>query len=556
MTVCEVSRSSRACALVSLLWASQLAMGQTPPDAGRILQDTRLPAAQSEPLAVPPIEASAAPHAKPAASPNDATVQVSQFTFSGNAALSSETLSLALAPWVGRPLNFGQLIEAVEAVEARYKKSGFFLAQANLPPQKIHDGEIEISISEGRLGETRLEGESLIAANVVYDYLDRLPKQQALVLAMVERQVLLINELAGSKVNLDLQAGDLPGTTDVVLTQVADQPLNGKLEINNYGAPSTGQNRVGLTLLGNSLFQQGERITFNTMTSDTSGLLSYTLRGELPVGGDGWRVSATASRASYSLGGDFAALDASGVADSLRAGVAYPLLLSRSKNLRFQLDADQSHLVDNFRASATYLDKQSAGLSLSANADWTDQAGGSNRMDLVLRSARLALGAAAAQQDTYATEGDFGKLVFNATRQQSLMARLSLQLGLSWQEASKNLDSSEKFSLGGPQTMPGYGNGDGIGDAGYQLKLQLRYEALPGLALSLFSNYANLKLHEAALASDASNERILSDYGLGADWALGKHVSASALMGWPSKVASNPADNDKPRFWLTAAYAW
>ncbi|MBI4984866.1 MAG: ShlB/FhaC/HecB family hemolysin secretion/activation protein [Rhodocyclales bacterium] len=199
--------------LLALLPCAVLA--QTPPDAGRILQETRPQPERGPALAVPPIQTPPRPATAPAAA-GEVRVQVSQFDFTGNSALTTETLRAAVAQWTGRALNFGELIQVVEAVEARYKEAGYFLAQGYLPPQKIRDGAIEIAITEGRMGEARLEGESRIDPDVVFGYLDRLPKGEALTLPLLERQVLLINELAGSRASLDLQAGETPGSTDVV----------------------------------------------------------------------------------------------------------------------------------------------------------------------------------------------------------------------------------------------------------------------------------------------------------------------------------------------------
>lgn len=487
---------------------------------------------------------------------------MSQFEFTGNRALSSETLRAALSSWVGRPLNFGELIQAVEAVEARYKSEGYFLAQANLPPQKIKDGVIEISVSEGRLGEVRLEGESHVASDVVYRYLDRLPKDEALILSRLERQVLLINELAGGQASLDLQAGDKPGSTDVVLVQKPEERISGRLEANNHGLPSTGENRVGLTLNGNGLLGFGERISLTGMTSDTSGLTTYNLRGELPVGGDGWRLTATASRAAYSLGGPFKSLDASGTADSLRLGVAYPFIRSRASNLKLQLEADQSKLADKFRATNTELEKQSSGLSLTTSADWLDEllGGGANRADLVLRTGNLDLGPTSAALDAppagLGTAGSFSKFMLIASRQQTISQNLSLQANLTWQESSKNLDSSEKLSLGGPASIPGYASGDAPADSGAHIKVGLRWQTLPQLALSAFADYATVKLARDPLPTATRNERTLTDVGVSADWLIDKAVTASAIAAWPGKEASNPSDNNKPRLWVTLAYAW
>ncbi|MDP4029111.1 MAG: POTRA domain-containing protein [Gallionella sp.] len=190
----------------ALFLAATPALAEVAPDAGRILQESRQ-LGQPKPPApgiLPPIQAPA-PSRPPAAAPSgEARVNVTQFTFTGNSALSQETLQAAVARWANRSLNFGELIQAVEAVEARYKEAGYFLAQAYLPPQKIRDGTIEIQVTEGRLGETRLEGESRVAPDVVFKYLDRLPKGQAVTLVNVERQILLVNELAGGRAALDL----------------------------------------------------------------------------------------------------------------------------------------------------------------------------------------------------------------------------------------------------------------------------------------------------------------------------------------------------------------
>ncbi|MSP96177.1 MAG: ShlB/FhaC/HecB family hemolysin secretion/activation protein [Betaproteobacteria bacterium] len=168
------------------------------PDAGLILQETRPQPERAPGVTLPPIQAPGQPRAPVPAAGGDVRVQVTHFEFSGNSALSSEILSEAVAAWAGRALTFGDLIQAVEAVEARYKEEGFFLAQGYLPPQKIKDGAIEIAISEGRMGEARLQGESRVSADVFYTFLDPLPKGQALTLPVLERQVLLINELAGA----------------------------------------------------------------------------------------------------------------------------------------------------------------------------------------------------------------------------------------------------------------------------------------------------------------------------------------------------------------------
>jgi len=536
-----------------------------PPDAGRILQETRpifsAPPVHSPPILLPqPLDKSPPP--LPPAASGDVRVQVSQFEFTGNHALSSEHLRAAVAPWAGRALNFGELIHVVETIETRYKDAGYFLAQGYLPPQKIKDGAIEIAISEGQLGEARLEGESRVAADVVFAYLDYLPKGVALRLPLLERQILLINELAGGQVSLDLQAGDREGSSDVVLVQQIENLVNGRVDLNNHGSPATGDNRIGVNLNINSVLNLGERITAGLLTTDTGNLTSYNIRGDFPVGGAGWRLSAAASRAEYSLGGAFSNLAAGGQADSMRVGATYSFIRSRASNLKFQFEVDQSKLVDRFGAAKLELDKESRAINLAINADWLDQflTGGANRAELTLRAGRLKLGTDAGALDLPPagadTAGNFSKGVLNLQRQQTLRRNLNLQLQFTDQRAGNNLDSSEKISFGGPAMLPGYATGTASGDSGSFTRMALRWQAQPELALTLFADKGRLRLAHQAPSTALINSVQLSDLGFAADWLSSKGFSVNAIMAWPRTPVVDGAGNGRAQGWISLGYNW
>lgn len=559
---CQKCRRSFLVSVIAALGPA-FALAQVVPDAGRILQETQQLAQPkpAAPIQLPPIQAPA-PVKPPPAAVGDVKVNVTHFIFTGNDTLSTETLQASVQQWSNRALNFGELMQAVEAIEARYKSAGYFLAQAYLPPQKIRDGAIEIVIAEGKLGEARLEGESRVDAEVVFKYLDRLPKGKTLTLPIVERQILLINELAGGHAALDLQAGEAAGSTDIVLTQTPEALLTGRLEVSNHGSPSTGEKRIGLSLTGNSPWNLGDRLSANVLTTETGNLASYSLRYELPLGGDGWRLIASSSLAEYALGGNLAPLGASGQALSFRLGASYPLLRSRAANLKLQIEADQSKLNDRFSATDTDLGKRSRGLTATVSGDSLDEVwgGGSNHLDLVLRHGELTLGPTSAALDEPpagpGAASSFNKINLMASRQQTINATVSAQLQLSYQIAGKNLDSSEKLGFGGPLSMPGYANGEASGDSGGQAKLNLRWQMNSALALTAFMDYARLRLAYEPLATATTNHKRLSDRGLIVDWAAFGGYSASVILGWAGKDAPNPADNDKPRIWFSLAYAW
>jgi len=554
-----ITISYKKLAIVGLLlpivnFSSQLQAA--PPDAGQILRDTQQPVTPPQSPA-PEITGPAKPVSTPT---NDATsevrVKVTGFTFTGNAAISEDVLQATVADSLNKSLNFGELIGLVDKVEAVYKQAGYFLAQAYIPPQKIKDGIIEITIAEGRLGEARLEGESRIKPEIVYGYLDYLPKGSAIKLSDIERQVLLINDLTGSHVTLDLQASETPDSTDVIIAQKADPLFTGRVEVNNYGLPATGQNRIGIYLNANSPLQLGDRLSGNLLRSDNGNLVSYGLSYDLPVGGRGWRLNAGISRSEYTLGDLFKNLNASGTVESYRAGVSYPFIRSRAKNLSFRLDAIHNDLVDHYRAIGFDSDKSSNALAATLSADWQDSwlGGGFNRVDYTLTSGHLGLSNSAKQNDTLNTEGGYSKVLLTLQRQQYVRPNLVLFTQLIHQHANDNLDSSEKFSIGGPSTLPGYATGETSTDQGTLAKAKLSWRVRDDIYLGVFADYAFVTFNKYPAV--ANNHKHFSDAGFSIDWQGPKGLSANAMMAWAITEAPNPADNDRPRIWANLGYNW
>jgi hemolysin activation/secretion protein len=279
------------------------------------------------------------------------------------------------------------------------------------------------------------------------------------------------------------------------------------------------------------------------------------------LGGTGWRLAATISRAEYNLGGALVALKGGGTADSLRLGLGYPIIRSRTTNWRIQAEGDHSKLNDQIKAVGTDFNKGSRGLTLTTSFDNQDEylGGGSNRAELKYKFGRILLSEGAAAPET---NGGFRKTSITLSRQQTINKEVSASVQLSHQLANKNLDSSEKFSAGGPSTMPGYANGVGSADIGNLLRLNLRWQANPDVALGFFVNKAQLRLSRSPAASlTTSNYKVLRDYGFSTDWNIGKGLStnlflASADITDDSTPIVPGGDFFRPRLWISLAWAW
>ena len=155
------------------------------------------------------------------------------------------------------------------------------------------------------------------------------------------------------------------------------------------------------------------------------------------------------------------------------------------------------------------------------------------------------------------TQGHFDKLNFNLLRLQSLGERLSAYMSLAAQKGSKNLDSSEKFLLGGANGVRAYPQGEASGDTGYLATLELRYvlnwPAAPGVLQPFaFVDAGGVTLNENPFAA-GNNRRNLAGGGLGLSWARANDFQVKLTVArriGSERVLSD--SDDRMRGWLQA----
>jgi hemolysin activation/secretion protein len=123
---------------------------------------------------------------------------------------------------------------------------------------------------------------------------------------------------------------------------------------------------------------------------------------------------------------------------------------------------------------------------------------------------------------------------------------------LSGQWAGNNLNSSEKYSLGGVYGVRAYPQGEASGDMGSMLNLELAHNFTPQLRGVLFYDYGHIRINrDRFLATD--NARTLAGAGLGVNaslygWQLDSYLAWPLQGGTP---LSEPASSERiPRLWM------
>lgn len=252
------------------------AWAQTPPDAGRLLEETRQPARPTLPPATAPRVVDV-PVRPTISLPEGVTVQAGSFRVTGASSYPAELLSGLLQPWVGKRLDINGLNEAAGTITRHYQRNGHLLTYAYIPAQRVADGVVEIAVLEGKL-----EGVQIVTAQdvrlrdeVVQAHTDRLvtdtENPRPVLQAEVERQMLLLNDLPGVTARAAFTPGSSTGGAEMVVSVAEDEPLALRMELNNHGSRSTGEYRAGIGLQLRDLFGWGDHTQARALVSNKGG---------------------------------------------------------------------------------------------------------------------------------------------------------------------------------------------------------------------------------------------------------------------------------------------
>lgn len=528
------------------------ALAQTPPDAGRLLQETR----PAQPTAIPqtPPRLVDAPVRPAVTMPEGMAVQVSEFRITGALSYPSARLAELVKPWVGRRLDIAGLNEAAGAITRHYQSAGHLLTYAYLPAQRVADGVIEIAVLEGRLEATQIvtAQDVRLRDEVIQAHADGLPKQP-LLQADVERKLLLLNDIPGVTARAAFTPGSTTGAAEMVVSVAEDEPLVVRAEANNHGSRSTGEYRAGVGVQLRDVFGWGDSTGARLLVSKRGGLVSGSLNTSVPVGGDGYRVGASLSRLKYELAGAFARTGAVGSADVLSLDASYPLVRRTDANLGFRAALEHKRLRDQFELLGTANAKRNNSLEATLSGDWRDSLFGAGA---TLASASGSVGVlrlldtSASNGDPLGTAGDWHKLVVQLLRQQALAGPWSMYGRVAAQATKRNLDSSEKFPLSGPGAVRAYGPGEANVDQGALLSLELRYahDYLGGnFVWSLFHDAADGRINRQL--TGAGNQIRLRGGGVGLQWNAGD-LGLAASLAWRGSRVPTEGGDPRPRVYF------
>lgn len=474
------------------------------PDAGRILETIKqTPTPDFSSDNQPQINV-ITPTRPAMTAPAGASFMVNGFKITGNTVLPEADLQSTLSVLVGKKLNLQQLREAADQISDYYRAKGYLIARAYIPAQQISNGIVEMQIIEGRRDKIHLQtvGSPIVNSSVQVDFIDKAIPQNAVISdAQLERVLLLLTDTPGvSNVQSSLEPGATAGTSDLNLTTTSGPRYFGSVDADNFGSRYAGSDRVGITAGVNSLTGFGDQLTFRGQTTGANGMQqgSQTNYGrvayQLPIGSDGFKLGAAYSAMRYQLGLNYQNTASNGTANTASLFGSYPFVRSRNFNLYGQAGYDNLTMTNNSMGlQVSNKTVNNGNVGVSGNSRDAYLGGGLNTFGATATMGNLGLensnGYSTLDSLSAQTAGSFQRYNFNFSRLQAVTNSMHFVLNATAQLASKNLDSSQQFYLGGPTGVRAYPVGQGAGSQGALLQLELHQQVLDQSPLGAISAY-------------------------------------------------------------------
>ncbi|MDA8361480.1 MAG: hypothetical protein M0Z44_05725 [Gammaproteobacteria bacterium] len=529
-----------------VLAALPLTAARAAPSAGTILQQTMPP-----PVApVPPRSVITLPVPRLQHSRAQVKIPIAHIHVVGNTVLPKQVLSRFTRQVTGHTVTLGALDSLAARITARLHRAGYPLAYAYVPAQTIHQGVVTIRIIEPRYDRILLRGHSRLDPAEARRTLGVAPGQR-ITAGPLSRGLLLLEQTPGLRVAGTLVPGTRPATSSLAVS-LHDTPVAyASLGVNNYGAAYTGRATSTLNVGVNDPFGYGSQLAVNGLTTQEGLLHAGGFSALSPNLYDGLRFSVYGSRVSYHLGGRFAPLDESGQANQLGFSLRYPLILRPGTLLQASLGVLHDHFVETTASVGTQDRSHINLLHLAVTGAFADGFGGVTTAGLRISRGQLVLTSADARAADAAgpqAAGGFWVGQLTVARHQRLPARLHLGVNVSGQLASRNLDGSQQFYLGGPGGVMSYPVGEAGGDEGLLVRLRLghRVPGVPGdLQAAVLAQAGKVWVNRDPYAGATGPDTLFrAGAGLGFTYHWTTHMSASVdylhTVG-PARAVAGPA---------------
>lgn len=473
--------------------------------------------------------------------------------------LDKEELTRILEEGMGEQKTMAQLRRTVDALTSYCRTHGYPAAAVYLPPQDSPDGIVVLRVLPGRYDEIVIENNSRLKDRVARGIIAGLKSDDIITTAKLETALYSVSDATGARAVGVLSPGTAFGTSKLTVRIEDSKESNTVFYVENYGSPSTGRYRYGLQETLYDPSGTGDKVSAGALISNGS-LRNFYANYETVVGHGGTTLGAGISRMNYKIGGALADIGAEGKSLTFTIFGQTPLYHLTNRSLMLRYGYNYRTLNDDITAFELEGKKHTHSIYAGLVGMQQLQGGTSLNYNANLTIGKLSYDSLYSEilgRLNHTEEGTYVKLEAELSAVQRLGHASDFLVKVAGQKASRNLDSSEEFYLGGPNGVRAYAQGEGAGDEGLLSTAELRWHApVQGLTFSTFYDVGTARLSRHSFTND--NRVTLRGWGLGAaynksgDWFA--RLDYARRIGLDASVS--PRNSARNRVWFMAGKIW
>ena len=456
--------------------------------------------------------------------------------------LTKDQIQAVTASYIGKQVTLKDLREMADKITNIYRDKGYMTCGAVLPPQRIHDGVVEIRLIEGKTGTVNLTGNRYTKTGYIMNRINLKPGEIANT-EKLNRDLRWFQGTNDVQLRVVMKPGAEEGATDYDIMAFEPQNQSVTLYTDNDGYESSGRWRAGIFYNMKSV--SGHRDSLRAHFIGSRGTKSWGLGYSVPISRKGMRLD----------------LDYSGNKTKVVKGELEPLGVEGKSNSYSLTFRAPFHVTEKSRheAGLQYVHQKSETDLGHGQVQWVDDR--IQRVipyvsfthygkDSVLYHKHSFVWARRRDIDG---ESDTGKLYRLSsfwqkrnTNGQFWQARLDGQFG-----SGDNLAASDRFFIGGVNSVRGYEEGFVGGSRG--LSVGLEYHIPVDKAKRIFV-YPFFDWGTVGGYAAPEHNKLMSA-GLGIE-ARYKHLYGTLTVGFPFKkdFYDDKVSSARVDFSLSAAF--
>jgi hemolysin activation/secretion protein len=486
----------------------------------------------------------------------------------GNTLLDQDAVERAVYPFLGPDRTREDVEGARRNLEEYYHVRGYDSVVVEVPSQDVSNHLVRLHVVEAPVGHVKVTGERYYSPEDIKKGAPAIAEGQTPNFQQAQAEINDLNRLPGRQVSPVVLPGKVPGTVDIELKVVDQEPLQASVQLTNDHSPNTRPLRLTGNVHYDNLWQMGHSLSFTYAVAPQDRSQSEVFAGSYlaPVPDSRWSLLAYGytSASNVATLGDITVLG-KGYAAGLRGIAQLQPIGQVSQSV--SLGGDFKHFDQLVNTSSTTVTSSASAIDyVPLTLVYSIQA------ETPAQSLHASLGLTAGVRASRGDEAVFqvnrayahaNFVHFNLEADDTLRLPYgaALNLRVAGQISDAPLVSGEQFAVGGLSSVRGYLQAVAIGDNGVAGTVELRSPAIRLAPRRLLDDWRVFAFSDAGDTwliqplPGQTGETPLYSFGAGTRFQLLGHLDGDVAVAFPMRsTASSVARRAYTVFSLKAGF--